>query len=656
MKSDSTVINGSTFLVTNEDGIPERSHDGFYHSDTQHLDTYSISTEQTLEPLENTAPRPGERVLHAGTCLDDGSRSVHIKRQQFVDDALAEQVTVSNLTSEHRTVELTLAAGTRFDDLFEVRGHESTRTRNIEPDRIENHTSQPPVDNQLTGAMFRYDPSDINHDWATAIVTDAPAVADTSTVSIETTTGRADTEITITLALSGHADAVFHVVTVPSRQSVTPAAKFETVRTAVRHREQEWYAQTDLPEHDNWNSVLQEAERNLLELTLETEYGPVLAAGVPWFATAFGRDSLIAAYQSIRVRPDIAKATCRYLAAHQATDTDEFRAAEPGKILHEIREGETTIRQETPHSPYYGTVDATPLFVVLVHEVWSQTGDDAFVRELWPHIEAALEWLTEHGDTDGDGFLEYPADHDGHGLTHQAWKDSGDGIVHDDGSHPSGPLTVVEVQGYAYDARQRAAELAAAVIEDDSRAETLRQDAADLRRQFDEAFWLPDEEFYAVALDGDNNPVTTITSNPGHCLWSGIIPEHREDAVVNRLLSEDMFTGWGIRTLSRAHDAYNPQSYHRGSVWPHDNSLCVLGIATTGRKDDALTVARGLIDTARTRGNNRLPELFAGFSREETATPVEYGEACEPQAWAAATPLALYRVISQTAELVSEIQ
>lgn len=649
MKSDSTVVNGSTFLVTNEDGTPDRSHDGFYHADTQHLDTYSISTGHTLEPLENTAPRPGERILHAGTPIESGSRAIHVKRHQVIDDKLAEQLTVSNLTSQDLTIEVTLTAGTRFDDLFEVRGHENARTRDIHSNSVEPQQSSVEPAGHVTGTLLSYDPTDIDRSWATTLITDVPATADTTNVSASTASGRADTTITATLTLTAHTDVTFHVVTIPEDQSVTPAETFETIRTAVHRREDNWYAHTTPPSRDDWDPVLQEAERNLLELTLDTEYGPVLAAGVPWFATAFGRDSLIAAYQSLHVRPDIAKATCRYLAAHQASERDEFRAATPGKILHEIRSGETTIREETPHSPYYGTVDATPLFVVLVHEVWAHTDDDAFVRELWPNVEAALNWLTEHGDTDGDGFLEYPADHDGHGLTHQAWKDSGDGIVHGDGSHPSGPLAVAEVQGYAYDARKRAAELAETVMGDDDYAETLRRDATELQQQFDDAFWLPDEHFYAVALDGENNPVAAITSNPGHCLWSGIIPSHREDAVVDRLLSEDMFTGWGIRTLSRTHAAYNPQSYHRGSVWPHDNSLCVLGIAAVGRQDEARQIARGLVDAARARGNDRLPELFAGFDRDDTTTPVEYGEACEPQAWAAATPFALHRAITQHA-------
>jgi len=371
---------------------------------------------------------------------------------------------------------------------------------------------------------------------------------------------------------------------------------------------------------------------------METEHGPVLTAGTPWFATAFGRDSLIAAYQTLPMTAAPAAATLRYLADHQATEVDEFRAAAPGKIFHELRHGELAVRGEVPHSPYYGTIDATALFVVLLHETWKQTGDDALLADLMPNVEAALEWLDEYGDADDDGFLEYPTEgHDG--LTHRAWKDSGDGIVHPDGSHPTGPLAVAEVQGYHYDALTRAAELYHH-RDNATMAADLERKASALADRFDEEFWLPEESYYAVALDGNNEPIPSVTSNPGHCLWSGIVPEERAEPMVERLLSDDLFSGWGIRTLSSSHDAYNPQSYHLGSVWPHDNSLVALGMINYGYHEAAETVTDGLLEAAVKRGTDRLPELFAGFSRETSSVPIEYGVACEPQAWAAGAPIA----------------
>ena len=420
----------------------------------------------------------------------------------------------------------------------------------------------------------------------------------------------------------------------------------ETAAEQVRNRAQDWLQSTQFSlegRDQDWAAVLAECQENLLELRLDTEHGPLYAAGVPWFATAFGRDSLIAALQAIDHTPDVAKGTIRYLAAHQATEHDDFRDAQPGKILHELRRGETVARELKPHAPYYGTVDATALFVVLVHEVWRATGDDGLVTDLWPAVERALDWLDEYGDADGDGFQEYAMD--SAELTHQAWKDSGDGIMHPDGTLPDGPLAVAEAQGYYYDAKRRAAELAASVVGDQDQARGFAEEAQSMQTRFDEAFWLSEESYYAVALDGHGDPVESVTTNPGHCLWSGIVPEGRAGLVVERLLGDDMFTGWGLRTLSSTHDVYNPQSYHLGSVWPHDTSLCVLGMARYGYDDAAQTVAEGLVDAARARGNDRLPELVAGFPRDETDVPVTYGEACEPQAWAAGAPLACLRAL-----------
>ena len=634
MKTDSTVVNGSTFLVTDENGWATRYHDGFYHRDTRHLDRYRFGGDRELDPLEVVDVRPGERLVHSGTPMEHGARSLHVARRQFVTDGLYEWVSVSNLTSEPREEVLTLEVASRFDDIFEVRGHEGGRERDISA-TIEGD-----------GVTFSYDPSDADFDASVTVI--AP---DATVRKADSDRGRASATLAFELDLDPNETRNLPIVVEPDDADGLTAADSaadavdEAART-VQDRHERWLATTDLPETDpesDWDAVLEESRENLLELRLDTDYGPMYAAGVPWFATAFGRDSLIAALQAIELSPEPAKGTVRYLAANQATQYDDFRDAEPGKILHENRHGETVIRGEKPHGPYYGTIDATALFVVLLHEVWRTTGDDALVTDLWKNVELALEWLDEHGDGDGDGFVEYGTDSDE--LTHQAWKDSGDGIVHPDGSHPKGPLAVAEVQGYYYDAKCRAAELAAEVVGEGELAQELAEQAEAIKARFDEAFWLPGEEFYAVALDGNGDPVEAVTTNPGHCLWSGIIPEERAADVVERLLADDVFTGWGLRTLSADHDAYNPQSYHRGSVWPHDNSLCVLGMARYGFEDDAREVATGLVEAARARGNDRLPELFAGFDRTETDVPVTYGEACEPQAWAAATPLACLRAI-----------
>ncbi|QIO24434.1 glycogen debranching N-terminal domain-containing protein [Haloarcula sp. JP-L23] len=627
MKTDSTVVTGSTFLVTDEDGRPTRDHDGFYHRDVRHLDRYDVSLSADLESLEVVDVRPGERLLHFGTPLEVGARRLHVSRRQFVTDALYERLTVSNLTNESTETTLTLSLGTRFDDLFEVRGMGSDVDRTIEHVPYE------------SGVGFRYDPDDLEFSRSVGVAVDGAGE-----LSVSTTTGdRATATLETTLTLAPDESRELAVAVTPSAPIGDPRGDLDTAAQSVRTREQEWLAGTTLPTRDDaWADVLAESRENLLELRLDTEYGPVFSAGVPWFATAFGRDSLIAAYQALPLTTDVAKGTCRYLAAHQATEFDPERDAEPGKILHEIRHGELTARELVPHRPYYGTVDATLLFVVLVHETWRWTGDDEFAVEMWPAVDRALTWLDTYGRGD-DGFVDYELDTEGAGsLRHVAWKDSGDGIVYPDGTHPTGSLAVAEVQGYAYDAMRRGAKLASAVGDSD-RAAPLVEAADALQSRFDERFWLPEESFYAVGLDGDGTPIPAVTTNPGHCLWSGIVPGDRADAVVDRLLEPDMFTGWGLRTFAASHDAYNPQSYHLGSVWPHDNSLVALGMARSGREDAATQIAEGLVAAARARGNDRLPELFAGFDRTETDVPVTYGEACEPQAWAAAAPLACLR-------------
>jgi glycogen debranching enzyme len=633
MKSDSTVANGRTFLVTDEDGRPTRAHDGLYHDDVRHLQTYELSVERTLETIEVTHPRPGERVVHAGSEIDVGSRSLHVTRRQLVTDGFCERIEVTNLERDPLDERLTFDLEAGFEDLFEIRGHAEG------PDRALETTAND------DGVTFAYDPDDMEYERATTVRIaggDALSVGDvdgaSATLAVEASIGPGET-------------SVFTVAVSPADRAEAPADAYDRAAEQVRERERAWYDRTTLPpgERSAADAILERSRRDLLSLTMNTEYGPLFTAGTPWFATAFGRDSLLAAYQALPMTAEPAAATLRYLADYQATEVDEFRAAAPGKILHELRRGELTVRGDVPHSPYYGTIDATALFVVLLHEIWSRTDDDELLEDLWENLEAALEWLETYGDADSDGFLEYPTE--GHeGLTHRAWKDSNDGIVHPDGSHPTGPLAVAEVQGYYYDALSRAAALYRHRGETEA-ASDLDARATDLAARFDEAFWLPEESFYAVALDGDGDPIESVTTNPGQCLWSGIVPPERADEVIDRLVADDMFSGWGIRTLSSDHDAYNPQSYHLGSVWPHDTSLVVLGMANYGRLDAAKTVTEGLIDGATERGNDRLPELFAGFDRERSSLPIEYGEACEPQAWAAGAPLACIGAIEGAYDL-----
>lgn len=621
MKQDSIVTHGKTFLVTDGDAHTSRTYDGFYHDDTRHLDSYNFDTDtETLETLEVVPSRPGERVVHASSTMESGSRRLSVRRRQTVTKGLYERIEVSNLSRQPLSIRLDFDVQADFNDIFEVRGHNSSQDRQIDATPRER------------GVRFDYQPTDVEFSRTTTVTVGSEATVDVT---------EEGARVSVSLALDPHESVTIPVAVVPDSAPLDVAAAVDRAHRRVEERSETWNETAQAPQvpDQHRQAVVEQSVEDLLALSIDTDHGPVLAAGLPWFATAFGRDSLIASYQALTVAPQLAKGTLRYLAAHQATESDEYRAAEPGKILHEIRSGELAARGAVPHSPYYGTIDATALWVVLLHETWARTGDDALLDELAPSLNAALEWLDRQVDESSDGFLEYPADRgDASGLTHQAWKDSGDGILGPTGAHPEGPLAVAEVQGYHYDAKRRAAELYRA-RDDPDRALKLEREANDFAARFDDRFWLPDEEFYAVALDGANEPVPSVASNPGHCLWSGLVPSERADTVIDRLVADDMFSGWGIRTLSTTHDAYNPQSYHLGSVWPHDTSLIALGMANYGRHDAAATVADGLFDAAVARGNDRLPELFAGFDREATSVPIEYGVACEPQAWAAGAPL-----------------
>ena len=358
------------------------------------------------------------------------------------------------------------------------------------------------------------------------------------------------------------------------------------------------------------------------------------AAGVPWYVALFGRDSIITALQMLAYDAPIAEQTIRLLARNQGTRVDDWRDEEPGKILHELRVGEMANLNEIPHTPYYGTIDATPLWLVLVgrHAAW--TGDLRVFNELRSHIDAALDWIDRYGDFDRDGYVEYQCKSE-RGLVNQGWKDSGDGIVNADGSLGAPPLALVEVQGYVFEAKSEMAKLYRRAG-DENRATILEEEARRLRERFNRDFWIT-EGYYALALQKDKQRAAVLSSNAGHALWSGIAEFDRAKKTADHLLSPEMFSGWGIRTLSAAALRYNPQGYHLGTVWPHDNSIVAAGFKRYGFDDAALRVFDGMLDAASNFEGFRLPELFGGFAREDYDAPVPYPVACQPQAWAAGT-------------------
>jgi glycogen debranching enzyme len=368
------------------------------------------------------------------------------------------------------------------------------------------------------------------------------------------------------------------------------------------------------------------------------------AAGLPWFMTMFGRDSILTSLQSLPFTPELAATTLIVLGERQGTRFDDFRDEDPGRILHEMRYGEMTAFEERPHSPYFGTADATPLYVVLLDEYERWTGDSKLVRELEFEARAALRWIDESADLQGNGYISYRRRNEDTGLENQCWKDSWDSISYRDGTLPGFPRATCELQGYAYDAKVRGARLAREIWRDAALAQRLERDAADLKRRFNQDFWVADGEYFALALDADGRQVDALASNNGHLLWSGIVDKSKARPVARHLLGPRLWSGWGVRTLAEGEGRYNPIGYHVGTVWPFDNSFIAWGLRRYGFKEEAARVAAGILEAAEFF-DGRLPEAFGGYTRQMTRYPVQYPTACSPQAWSTGAPLLLMRTM-----------
>jgi glycogen debranching enzyme/CRP-like cAMP-binding protein len=601
---------------------------GLYLGDTRHLSGYEVSLGRVQPVVLVSTAQNGYAAEQQLTNRDLIVRrrtirkeTLLISRERLAHDAgFDEVITVRNFNTFAVDVEVVIRFVADFADIFEVRG--------IERQRRGAHLQPLTTPESVT---LRYDGLDKRQYATTLSFTPRPTQLTTSVVSYrESVAALGQLVVRVHVSAVATTDAPI----APERDEAVPS---EVQATRARQSYAAWLTETTQITTDNevFNAAIARSLSDLRLLINRLGDQWYFAAGIPWFATLFGRDSLITGLQTLAWNPNLAAGILRLLARYQGTKDDEWRDEEPGKILHEVRTGELARTGEIPHTPYYGSIDATPLFLILAVAYHDWTGDDALIRDLLPQIEAALSWCERYGDRDGDGYIEY-ARRSSKGLANQGWKDSGEGIMYRDGRFPRAPLALVEVQGYLFAALQGTAHLFQALGGDyGARATELAARAATLRERFNRDFWMEEAQFYALGLDGAKEQIDAVTSNPGQALWGGIIEEGRAEAVVTRLLSDELFSGWGIRTLGRDNAAYNPLGYHLGTVWPHDNALIAAGMARYGFTDEANRILAALFDAAQYFPYARLPELFCGLARTDSGVPIGYPVACSPQAWAA---------------------
>jgi glycogen debranching enzyme len=624
------VLDGSTFFVSEPNGNvdPEQEASGFFFKDTRHLSTWRLLLNG--RPMRVLTARTPDyysaRIFGTlGTARVGLNPTILVRRDRFVSDGVHEDVVLDNNSDSEQEIRLELEFGSDFADLFDV------KARKLKPMATSIQIGSDRV-------RLRYE-----HD---AFVRET-TISFSEPPTIDTDGARFD----LRLKPRERWRLCIDVTVVVDGETIGPALRcgsFAVPRPKMPMTLQQWLADAPRLETDS-DAVRHTYDQSLVDLAAlrfrpdENVSWSLPAAGLPWFMALFGRDSLITSYQALPFQAHLAQTTLEALSAMQATGTDDFRDAEPGKILHELRFGELARLRKVPHTPYYGTHDATPLFLILLDEYERWTGDTAFVRRMEPAARAALTWIERYGDLDGDGYLEYRT-RSSKGLANQGWKDSWNSMLFADGRLAELPIAVCEVQGYAYDARLRAARLARSIWNDPGLADRLEADAAELRRRFNRDFWNESRGHYVVALDGQKRQVDALTSNIGHLLWSGIVDPRRAARTVERLMAPDMSSGWGVRTMSTRDGGYNPIEYHNGTVWPHDTGLIAEGMRRYGFTDEAATLALSIFEGAEAFAY-RLPEVFAGLPREETGAPVAYPSASRPQAWSAGAPLLALRTL-----------
>jgi glycogen debranching enzyme len=620
------ILDGNTFVVSDSRGDIEASPTdptGLFAFDTRFLSTWILTVNGermnalSVDDLQYFETRfflvPG-----TGTVYVDAKLSVI--RVRTVGNGFHEELTILNHADESVDLTVRLEAASDFADLFEVK--DALEKKGRYSTRADGET-----------LVLAYDRESFGR--STAISASEPARVDkkglTFAISIEPH-GRWGTRLDVRTERLGPA-------------SGEPDEEAARRRPRMQRNLERWLEQAPRLECD-WDALKATYRRSLVDLAALRFSPPIAgghslpAAGLPWFMAMFGRDSILTSLQALPFEPELAATTLRALGDWQGIGVDDFRDEDPGRILHEMRYGELTAFEERPHSPYYGSADATPLYVVLLDEYERWTGDRALVRELEVEARAALDWIDRYADLQGNGYVSYKRRNEETGLENQCWKDSWDSISFSDGRLPGFPRATCELQGYAYDAKVRGARLARLFWKDAALAERLEREAADLKRRFNRDFWVSDGEYFALALDQDGNQVDALTSNNGHLLWSGIVDKSKAKAVARHLLGPRLFSGWGVRTLAEGEGRYNPIGYHVGTVWPFDNSFIAWGLRRYGFKQEAAAIAAGILEAAEFF-DGRLPEAFGGYERGETSFPVQYPTACSPQAWSTGTPLLL---------------
>ena len=623
------ILDGNTFVVSDARGDIEASPTdptGLFSYDTRFLSEWVLTINgDRMNPLSVDDLQYFESrfflVPGTGTVYIDAKLSVI--RRRAVGNGFHEELTILNHAEEPVDLTVRLDAACDFADLFEVK--DALKKKGAYSARVKGGK-----------LVLAYDRDTFGR--STAISSSQQARVDKKGLTFKIRIGPHD-------RWSTQLDVVTERLGVEDSEREDPAKSRRRMQKGLER----WIDEAPRLECDS--EPLRETYRRSLVDLAALRFSPRIAgghslpaAGLPWFMTMFGRDSILTSLQALPFASELAATTLRALGDWQGVGLDDFRDEDPGRILHEMRYGELTAFEERPHSPYYGSVDATPLFVVLLDEYERWTGDRRIVRELEVEARAALTWIDEYADLQGTGYIWYERRNKKTGLENQCWKDSWDSISSRDGRIPGFPRATCELQGYAYDAKVRAARLARLVWKDAAFAERLEQEAADLKRRFNRDFWVEDGEYFALALDPDGAQVDALTSNNGHLLWSGIVDKSKADAVAGHLVGARLFSGWGVRTLAEGEGRYNPIGYHVGTVWPFDNSFIAWGLRRYGFKEEAALVAAGILDAA-DFFEGRLPEAFGGYERSQTMYPVQYPTACSPQAWSTGAPLLFLRTM-----------